>query len=115
MFLPINAGIGGIIPLIIMTIIAFPMTFWAHRAMTRLVLSGSDPKSHLTDVMEEHFGANAGVVMSVLYFVAVYPLVLVYAVTLTNTLSPSLSTSCTLIPGRAGYWPPCWSAASSSW
>ena len=39
MFLPINAGIGGIIPLIIMTIIAFPMTFWAHRAMTRLVLS----------------------------------------------------------------------------
>ena len=90
MFLPINAGIGGIIPLIIMTIIAFPMTFWAHRAMTRLVLSGSDPKSHLTDVMEEHFGANAGVVMSVLYFVAVYPLVLVYAVTLTNTLESFL-------------------------
>ena len=90
MFLPINAGIGGIIPLIIMTIIAFPMTFWAHHAMTRLVLSGSDPKSHLTDVMEEHFGANAGVVMSVLYFVAVYPLVLVYAVTLTNTLESFL-------------------------
>lgn len=90
MFLPINAGIGGIIPLIIMTIIAFPMTFWAHRAMTRLVLSGSDPKSHLTDVMEEHFGANAGIVMTVLYFVAVYPLVLVYAVTLTNTLESFL-------------------------
>ena len=90
MFLPINAGIGGIIPLITMTIIAFPMTFWDHRAMTRLGLSGSDPKSHLTDVMEEHFGANAGVVMSVLYFVAVYPLVLVYAVTLTNTLESFL-------------------------
>lgn len=28
LFLPINAGIGGLIPLIIMAIIAFPMTFF---------------------------------------------------------------------------------------
>ncbi len=38
-FLPINAGVGGLIPLIIMAILAFPMTF-AHRGMTRFVLSG---------------------------------------------------------------------------
>lgn len=35
LFLPINAGVGGLIPLIIMAILAFPMTFFAHRALTR--------------------------------------------------------------------------------
>lgn len=40
LFLPINAGVGGMIPLIIMAIIAFPMTFFAHRGLTRFVLSG---------------------------------------------------------------------------
>ncbi|PPZ23972.1 HAAAP family serine/threonine permease, partial [Escherichia coli] len=29
LFLPINAGIGGLIPLIIMAIIAFPMTYYS--------------------------------------------------------------------------------------
>lgn len=87
MFLPINAGIGGIIPLIIMTIIAFPMTYWAHRGMARLVLSGTAEGDGLTEVMEEHFGEGAGIFMTVLYFIAVYPLVLVYAVTLTNTVN----------------------------
>lgn len=27
LFLPINAGIGGLIPLLIMLVLAFPMTF----------------------------------------------------------------------------------------
>ena len=60
LFLPINAGIGGIIPLIIMTVLALPMTYWAHRGMTRLVLSSSKPDGDLTDVVEEHFGKKAG-------------------------------------------------------
>ena len=43
LFLPINAGVGGMIPLIIMAILAFPMTFFAHRGLTRFVLSGKNP------------------------------------------------------------------------
>ncbi len=43
LFLPINAGVGGMIPLIIMAILAFPMTFFAHRGLTRFVLSGKKP------------------------------------------------------------------------
>lgn len=31
LFLPINAGVGGLIPLIIMAILAFPMTFCPPR------------------------------------------------------------------------------------
>ena len=90
LFLPINAGIGGIIPLIIMTVVALPMTFWAHRGLTRLVLSSSKPDGDLTDVVEEHFGKKAGVLMNILYFLSVYPILLVYSVTITNTVNSFL-------------------------
>lgn len=87
LFLPINAGIGGIIPLIIMAIIAFPMTYWAHRGLTRFVLSGSGKDADLTETVTEHFGRGAGAVMNVLYFLSVYPILLVYSVTITNTVN----------------------------
>lgn len=90
LFLPINADIGGIIPLLIMTVVALPMTYWAHRGMTRLVLSSSKPDGDLTDVVEEHFGVKAGVLMNILYFLSVYPILLVYSVTITNTVNSFL-------------------------
>ncbi|MCO0290060.1 aromatic amino acid transport family protein [Klebsiella pneumoniae] len=68
LFLPINAGVGGMIPLIIMAILAFPMTFFAHRGMTRFVLSGKNPGEDITEVVEEHFGVGAGKLITLLYF-----------------------------------------------
>ena len=41
LFLPINAGIGGIWPLILITLLAFPITFYAHRALACLVMAAS--------------------------------------------------------------------------
>ncbi|HEY0211002.1 serine/threonine transporter [Acerihabitans sp.] len=86
LFLPINAGIGGLVPLLIMALIAFPMTFFAHRALCRLVLSGNDACRDITDVVEQHFGARAGQVITLLYFFAIYPILLVYGVAITNTV-----------------------------
>ena len=40
LFLPINAGLGGFWPLLILALLAFPMTYYAHRGLTRFVLSG---------------------------------------------------------------------------
>ena len=90
LFLPINAGIGGIIPILVMAVIALPMAYWAHRALARFVLSGSDPEGDLTVVVGEHFGPKAGAVMTVLYFLSVYPILLVYSVTITNTVNSFL-------------------------
>ncbi|MEJ5928662.1 HAAAP family serine/threonine permease [Corynebacterium sp. H128] len=87
LFLPINAGVGGIIPLLIMTFVAFPMTFWAHRGLTRFVLSSSSEGGDLTEAVEEHFGPKAGMAMTILYFLSVYPILLVYSVTITNTVA----------------------------
>jgi serine transporter len=87
LFLPINAGIGGIIPLIIMAIIAFPMTFYAHRGLCRFVLSGKNGGEDITEVVEEHFGVGAGKLITLLYFFAIYPICLVYGVAITNTVN----------------------------
>ncbi|NIH15657.1 HAAAP family serine/threonine permease [Serratia symbiotica] len=86
LFLPINAGIGGLIPLLIMAVIAFPMTFFAHRGLCRFVLSGKNPGEDITQVVEEHFGISAGKLITLLYFFAIYPILLVYSVAITNTV-----------------------------
>lgn len=85
LFLPIDAGLNGIWPLIIMAILAFPMTYFSHRALCRFVLSGSSEQNDITDVVEEHFGSFAGKMLTGLYFFAIYPLLLMYSVAITNT------------------------------
>jgi len=102
LFLPINAGTGGLLPLIIMTLLAFPMTFFAHRGLTRFVLSGKNPGENITEVVEEHFGTGAGKLITLLYFFAIYPILLVYSVAITNTVDSFLTHQLHLIsPPRA--------------
>lgn len=86
LFLPINAGAGGLIPLVVMLVLAFPMTFFAHRALCRFVLSGKSSGGDITVVVEEAFGRTAGNWITVLYFFAIYPILLVYSVGVTNTV-----------------------------
>lgn len=85
LFLPIDAGLNGILPLVIMAVLAFPMTYFSHQALCRFVLSGSSAKKDITDVVEEHFGKLAGHLLTFLYFFAIYPILLMYSVAITNT------------------------------
>nr|WP_321274210.1 aromatic amino acid transport family protein [uncultured Vibrio sp.] len=86
LFLPINLGIGGFWPLVSMAILAFPMTFIAHRGLARFVLSSKIKNADFTDVVEEHFGAKAGRAISLLYFLSIFPILLIYGVGITNTV-----------------------------
>lgn len=97
LFLPINAGIGGLIPLLIMAALAFPMTFFAHRGLCRFVLSGRGDRD-ITGVVEEHFGAGAGTLLTLLYFFAIYPILLVYSVAITNTVESFITHQLHLSP-----------------
>jgi serine transporter len=85
LFLPINVGINGIISLLILTALAFPMTYLSHRALCRMVLSGSSHQANITAVIDEHFGHIASRFLTFLYFISIYPIVLLYSVALTNT------------------------------
>lgn len=91
LFLPIDAGMNGFIPLLIITLLAFPMTYFSHRALCRFVLSGSQTNSDITSVVDEHFGSSAGRWLTFLYFFAIYPILLMYSVAITNTTQSFIS------------------------
>ncbi|OEE63777.1 HAAAP family serine/threonine permease [Enterovibrio norvegicus] len=86
LFLPINAGLNGFWPLVALAVLVGPMTYLAHRGLARFVLSSKKPGSDITEVVEEHFGATAGKLITLLYFFAIYPIVLIYGVGITNTV-----------------------------
>ena len=90
LFLPIKAGAGGFWPLIILALIAAPMTWFAHKSLARFVLSAKNPEADITDTVEEHFGKNGANLITLAYFFAIYPIVLIYGVGITNTVDSFL-------------------------
>src|SRR5260370_22001569 len=90
LFLPINAGLNGIWPLLVMMLLAFPMTYFSHQALCRFVLSSATANGDITEVVKEHFGSLAGKLLTILYFFAIYPILLMYSVAITNTTESCL-------------------------
>lgn len=90
LFLPIKAGAGGFWPLVILALIAAPMTWFAHKSLARFVLSAKNPQADITDTVEEHFGKNGANLITFAYFFAIYPIVLIYGVGITNTVDSFL-------------------------
>ncbi|WP_413110402.1 septum formation protein [Thaumasiovibrio sp. DFM-14] len=85
LFLPIKAGAGGFWPLVMLALIAMPMTWFAHKGLARFVLSAKNPEADITDTVEEHFGKTGANLITFAYFFAIYPIVLIYGVGITNT------------------------------
>ncbi|GAA4119095.1 HAAAP family serine/threonine permease [Enteractinococcus coprophilus] len=90
LFLPMNAGAGGLWPLVIATVLIGPMTFFAHRGLSRFVSASQNPGADITVVARELFGAVGGQVVTVLYFLAIFPIVLIYGIAITNTVDSLL-------------------------
>ena len=102
LFLPINAGMGGFWPLVLMAIIVGPMTYFAHRGLAYFVLSSKNPGSDITEVVEEHFGKTAGKLITLLYFFAIFPILLIYGNGITNTVDSFIVNQLGMVsPNRA--------------
>lgn len=86
LFLPINAGMSGFWPLVIMAILVGPMTFFAHQGLSRFVLSSPEKGKDITQVVENYFGKSAGKLITFLYFFAIFPILLIYGNGITNTV-----------------------------
>ncbi len=86
LFLPVNLGIGGFWPLIFLSILTYPITFITHRSLARFMLSSKKNHADFTDVVGEHFGTKAGHLISTLYFLSIFPILLIYGVGITNTV-----------------------------
>ena len=90
LFLPIKAGAGGFWPLVVLTLISAPMIWFAHKSLARFVLSAKYPHADITDTVGEHFGKTGSNLITFAYFFAIYPIVLIYGVGITNTVDSFL-------------------------
>lgn len=86
LFLPIRAGLGGIWATILLTLIIFPITYVAHRGITRIV--ASCPNAHdIVEAVEYDLGPRWSFAVSILYFLSIITICVGYATGITNTVS----------------------------
>nr|WP_249316115.1 HAAAP family serine/threonine permease [Aeromonas jandaei] len=86
LFLPITVGSNSPVILLFILLLAFPLSYYSHRALSRFVLSSSHREGDITHVVEEHFGARAGKLLMLVYLTAFYPIILVYSISITNAI-----------------------------
>ncbi|MFJ8259808.1 aromatic amino acid transport family protein [Peribacillus asahii] len=87
LFLPINAGSGGLLSLLLITILAFPVMYYSHRALAKMIYASNSAEEGITGTIREYFGKKASVIFNIVYFFSIYTIVLMYSVALTNTAS----------------------------
>ena len=86
LFLPINAGSFGFWPLVIATLLIGPMVFLSHRTYARIVSASPVKGLDVLQVITALTGRKRGFASAVLYWLGIYPTVLIYAISITNTL-----------------------------
>ncbi|MGL5699407.1 MAG: amino acid permease [Kluyvera sp.] len=92
LFLPIQLGAAGAVVLFITALVAWPLTYWPHRALCQFILSANTPASvGITGAVTHYYGKKIGNLITALYFVAFFVVVLIYAVAITNSLAEQLS------------------------
>lgn len=87
LFLPINAGAGGLFSLLLITLLAFPVMYYSHRALAKMIVASNSADEGITGTIREYFGNGASKVFNLVYFVSIYVICLMYSVALTNTAS----------------------------
>lgn len=86
LFLPINAGSFGFWPLVLATLIIGPMVYFSHRAYARIVAASPEKGLDVLQVVTALTGRKRGLATAVMYWLAIYPVVLIYAISITNTM-----------------------------
>ena len=86
LYLPINAGAGGIWSLVVLALLAGPMVWLAHRNLVRFCLSSSNSSANITGIVNEHFGTKFGKMLTFAYFLSIYPILLLYSIGITNVV-----------------------------
>ncbi|ELW1648111.1 MULTISPECIES: amino acid permease [Enterobacter] len=92
LFLPIQLGSAGAIVLLITALVAYPLTYWPHKALAQFILSSkTNGNEGITGAVTHYYGKKIGNLITTLYFVAFFVVVLIYAVAITNSLTEQLA------------------------
>ena len=90
LFLPIDAGSFGILPLIFISLLALPMVFMSHRPYSRIVSASPVKGLDVLQVVTALSGRTRGLMTGLLYWLSIYPSVLIYGVSISNTMDSFL-------------------------
>ncbi|WP_343596871.1 hypothetical protein [Pseudomonas sp.] len=88
LFWPISLGLSGFWAMLILTLIAFPITYYSYRVLCQYISSGTvtaESTSNIVDTTRELLGDRAVRVLSIAYFMMIFPSLVVYAITMSNT------------------------------
>lgn len=92
LFLPIQLGSAGAIVLFITALVARPLTYWPHKALSQFILSANiAPGTGITGAVNHYYGKKIGNLITGLYFLAFFVVVLIYAVAITNSLAEQVA------------------------
>ncbi|EAO8328543.1 transporter [Salmonella enterica] len=92
LFLPIQLGSAGAIVLFITALVAWPLTYWPHKALCQFILSSKTSAGEgITGAVTHYYGKKIGNIITTLYFIAFFVVVLIYAVAITNSLTEQLA------------------------
>ncbi|EEQ1467262.1 transporter [Salmonella enterica] len=92
LFLPIQLGSAGAIVLFITALVAWPLTYWPHKALCQFILSSKTSAGEgITGAVTHYYGKKIGSIITALYFIAFFVVVLIYAVAITNSLTEQLA------------------------
>ncbi|EAM7069776.1 transporter [Salmonella enterica] len=92
LFLPIQLGAAGAIVLFITALVAWPLTYWPHKALCQFILSSKTSAGEgITGAVTHYYGKKIGSIITALYFIAFFVVVLIYAVAITNSLTEQLA------------------------
>lgn len=85
LFLPISIGTGGFLSLIIMAILAYPLTHYSHKLLAKFIYK-NDGLDDITEVLDNTFGKNIGLLIIISYFLEIFVVLLLYTIALTNAI-----------------------------
>jgi len=92
LFLPIQLGSAGAIVLLVTALVAYPLTYWPHKALAQFILSSNAKGSEgITRAVTHYYGKKIGNLITTLYFIAFFVVVLIYAVAITNSITEQLA------------------------
>lgn len=85
-FLPINIGPSGFIPLVIIVALSIFVVWLSHRALGYFIIASKIENSTLYQAFESNFGKIGGIIGNGLFFIFLFPVCALYSVGLTNTI-----------------------------
>jgi len=78
LFLPISAGLAGIIVLLIVTLVSIPTIYFAHKNIG-MMMTEAEGKVDYTGAVNEFLGQKVGFWINVIFFITLFLLLIVYS------------------------------------